>query len=58
VIWQIPFAQAGNIQQVGITDAKGLEGNVIFATRDLINQVITTQKEGRGYNGADAIVLM
>lgn len=58
VIWQIPFAQAGNIQQVGITDAKSLEGNVIFATRDLINQVITTQKEGRGYNGADAIVLM
>lgn len=58
VIWQIPFAQAGNIQQVGITDAKGLEGNVIFATRDLINQVITTQKEGRGYNEADAIVLM
>ena len=58
VIWQIPFTQAGNIQQVGITDAKGLEGNVIFATRDLINQVITTQKEGRGYNGADAIVLM
>lgn len=58
VIWQVPFAQAGNIQQVGITDAKGLEGNVIFATRDLINQVITTQKEGRGYNGADAIVLM
>ena len=58
VIWQIPFAQAGNIQQVGITDAKGLEGNVIFATKDLINQVITTQKEGRGYNGADAIVLM
>lgn len=58
VIWQIPFAQAGNIQQVGIADAKGLEGNVIFATRDLINQVITTQKEGRGYNGADAIVLM
>lgn len=58
VIWQVPFAQAGNIQQVGITDVKGLEGNVIFATRDLINQVITTQKEGRGYNGADAIVLM
>lgn len=58
VIWQVPFTQAGNIQQVGITDAKGLEGNVIFATRDLINQVITTQKEGRGYNGADAIVLM
>lgn len=58
VIWQIPFAQAGNIQQVGITDAKSLEGNVIFATKDLINQVITTQKEGRGYNGADAIVLM
>lgn len=58
VIWQVPFAQAGNIQQVGITDAKGLERNVIFATRDLINQVITTQKEGRGYNGADAIVLM
>ena len=58
VIWQVPLAQAGNIQQVGITDAKGLEGNVIFATRDLINQVITTQKEGRGYNGADAIVLM
>ena len=58
VLWQIPFAQAGNIQQVGITDAKGLEGNVIFATRDLINQVITTQKEGKGYNGADAVVLM
>lgn len=58
VIWQIPFAQAGNIQQVGVTDAKSLEGNIIFATKDLINQVITTQKEGKGYNGADAIVLM
>lgn len=58
VIWQVPFTQAGSVQQVGITDAKGLEGNVVFATRDLINQVITTQKEGKGYNGADAVVLM
>ena len=58
VIWQVPFAQAGNIQQVGIVDPKSLEGNVLFATKDLINQVITTQKEGKGYNGADAIVLM
>ena len=58
VIWQVPFAQAGNIQQVGIVDTKSLEGNVIFATKDLINQVINAQKEGKGYNGADAVILM
>lgn len=58
VVWQIPFDQSGNIQQVGIVDAKKLDGNTLFATRDLINQIITTQREGKGYNGADAIVLM
>lgn len=58
VAWQIPFSQSGNIQQEGIIDAKKLDGNVLFINKDLINQIITTQKEGNGYNGSDAIVLM
>lgn len=58
-IWQIPFNQSSNIQQVGIIDARKLKDQVIITTnKDLINQVINAQKEGNGYNGADAIVLM
>lgn len=58
VVWQIQSSQSGNIQQVGITDAKNLEKNVLFANKDIINQIITTQREGKGYDGSDSIVLM
>lgn len=58
VVSQIPSSEISKIAQKGITDVKSFKSNALIATKDIINQIITSQKEGRGYNGYNAIILM
>ena len=58
VIHQTGFANAQAILENGLKTGAGLAGTALFANRDIILQVINLQKEGRGHEGSDSIVLM
>lgn len=58
IVQQIPFSASEVIQKSGIINAQELKNNSLFATKDLINQIIVSQKEGNGYNGYDAILVL
>ena len=58
VIHQTGFANAQAILENGLKTGAGLAGTALFANRDTILQVINLQKEGRGHEGSDSIILM
>lgn len=58
VIYQTGFTNAQAILENGLKTETGLTGSALFANRDIILQVINLQKEGRGYEGSDSIILM
>lgn len=58
VIHQTGFANAQTILENGLKTGAGLAGTALFANRETILQVINLQREGRGHEGSDSIILM
>lgn len=58
VIHQTGFANAQAILKNGLKTGAGLVGTALFANRETILQVINLQREGRGHEGSDSIILM
>ena len=58
VIHQTGFANAQAILENGLKTGAGLSGTALLANRDIILQVINSQREGHGHEGSDSIILM
>lgn len=58
VIHQTGFANAQAILENGLKTGDGLARTALFANRETILQVINLQREGRGHEGSDSIILM
>lgn len=58
VVHQTGFKNIEDILKNGLHTGPGLTGTALFANRSTILQIIDMQREGRGHEGSDSIVLM